>query len=277
MSAWVSGLFARLLMLAPYRDIFGDESGVGQHGLKFDPYFVLQPDKPITDVSRYMPRIFVFSENGERELRFIETLPRNLLMKAFSKSGRTSGPALHNQTKGLPRCGLGPLRVFKAKVLLKCAPAEGFSGSVPSDSPFSLIGHANLRIVFEHVSSVRFRGVTQVFDCELPRKPFDEGLIRSRSVRFTGQTSLAVFLLRRWDYRLTDRILPIILGLHSDVFFRVGWNLELLDFFVIHIFANRRSHKGDTINISDDQRCQTEKLNKRLEAVPKGTANLQNA
>src|SRR5687767_8435315 len=72
MSAWVSGLFARLLILASNRDIFGDENGIGQHGLKFDPYFVLQPDKPITDVGRYMPRILIFSEDAKREFRFIE-------------------------------------------------------------------------------------------------------------------------------------------------------------------------------------------------------------
>ncbi|MCY1249881.1 hypothetical protein D9M72_634560 [compost metagenome] len=65
-----------------------------------------------------MPRILVFSEDGERELRFIETLPRNLLMKAFGKSGRASGSALYYQAQRLPRRRLGPLRVFEAKVLL---------------------------------------------------------------------------------------------------------------------------------------------------------------
>ena len=41
MSAWVSGLFARLLMLGPYRDSFSIGDGVGRYGIKFDPHFVL--------------------------------------------------------------------------------------------------------------------------------------------------------------------------------------------------------------------------------------------
>lgn len=40
-SAWVSGLFARLLMPYPRSSVFfGDQDGVGQYGLEFNPYLV---------------------------------------------------------------------------------------------------------------------------------------------------------------------------------------------------------------------------------------------
>lgn len=77
-------------------------------------------------------------------------------MKTFGKSTGIGGATLHNQAKRLPLFGLRPFRILKAKVFLKGAPAEGFSGSIPGDSPFCLIGHANLCVVFKLMSLVGF-------------------------------------------------------------------------------------------------------------------------